>query len=216
MPVFKRKRSSSSGDAAQGVDETEGSSSLSESDSSDSDSYYSDSDLGSDRTSDSSDASSSSATAAGVRGPVSNLSFNQVLWGEEESASENCFQQNGKSQARVKKAMAAKCCARKCKQRLRFQNVMTVVASFWSLQKLSQDALLWSLQHPVWAPPKDEMDEDSSSTSGSQVKESIRWYLEGLVLTPHVNGSSLCLFCFESVTSAVGQVCLSAAWHSYS
>ncbi|CAE7786109.1 nlaIVM [Symbiodinium microadriaticum] len=65
-----------------------------------------------------------------------------VFHGDEDDASEDdVYQKNGKS-----------------KKRLVLKAVYILVASFWSLTKGGQDALLWSMQNPMWVPDSDDDD----------------------------------------------------------
>ena len=75
--------------------------------------------------------------------------------------------------------MKAKCCKQRCKRKLCMSAVVGIITSFWALRKPSQDALLWSLQHPVLAPVADDgdMDDEGSSSSGTEVKETISFML---------------------------------------
>ena len=179
MSMLKRKRPCNGNDAvvqASSSSELGGSESSSDySGDLDAESY--DSDAGS-----SEDSSRSSSTSCSLPDPatvkVTNLSFNQVLWGDDDSGSDDAFQQNGKCRKRICKAMRAKCCARGCKRQLCLHQVIGLVTAFWSLQKLSQDALLWSLQHPIFVEQKDESEELTSS-SGSEARETLSWYLQG-------------------------------------
>ena len=124
---------------------------------------------------------------------IASFSMNQILFGEEDSGSEDAYQSNGKSAKRVRKALQSGCCRRQCKRRLAFRSIMVLVTSFWALSKSGQDSLLWSLQHPVWTPQAESEDEESSNGSGSSSggssasgsSKSVRkvaWYLEGGVV----------------------------------
>ena len=45
--------------------------------------------------------------------------------------------------------------------------VLALVTAFWSLSKAGQDAVLWSMQHPIW-----ELEDDGSSSLGSESEDS--------------------------------------------
>ena len=167
MPASKRKRVSDTSSAANSS-----SPDYSSLDSDDAASYSSDSDL---------DASESASAGSAPAVKVANLSFNQVLWGEDDGSDDGAFQRNGKCTKRISCAMKAKCCKQRCKRKLCMSAVVGIITSFWALRKPSQDALLWSLQHPVLAPVADDgdMDDEGSSSSGTEVKETISWYLAG-------------------------------------
>lgn len=131
--------------------------------------------------SDNSSTGSSSSSTQSIACRVSNLSFNQVFHGDQDSDSEeDAYQKNGKSKRRIANAMKKRCCKRKCKKQLVFKAVCFLVTSFWSLTKGGQDALLWSMQNPLWVP-EEESDEDgdcNSSSVGSKTV-AVSWHLEG-------------------------------------
>ena len=160
-------------------------------DSSSGDAESSSSDGGSEDTSSSDDgseySSSSDDGSASQQNPaIASFSLSQVLFGEEDSGSEDAYQSNGKSVKRVRRALKTPCCARQCKRRLVFRTVMCLVTSFWALTKSGQDAILWSLQHPMWMPQAEDEEEETSGTSSSSSSSAsskttgnVAWYLEG-------------------------------------
>ena len=119
-----------------------------------------------------------SSESAELQAKVTDLSLNQVLFGDEDSSSDDCYQANGKSKDRIRKALQSPCCARKCKRNLAFKTVLRVVTCFWSLTKAGQDALLWSLQHPVWTV---QSDNDSDSSSGESDAKVVAWHIAGIL-----------------------------------
>ena len=166
MAGNKRKRSQASSETSSSAEET-----TSDTDTSDS----------SETESGNSSTGSSSSSAESVAHRVSNLSFNQVFHGDEDSDSEeDAYQRNGKSKKRIANAMKKKCCAQKCKKQLVFKMVCFLVSSFWSLTKGGQDALLWSMQNPLWVPEEgSDEDEESHSSSIAKKTVAVSWHLEG-------------------------------------
>ncbi|CAL1152588.1 unnamed protein product [Cladocopium goreaui] len=61
-------------------------------------------------------------------------------------------------------ALKRPCCKSRCKHNLTLKTVMTLVVTFWSLSKNSQDSLLWSLQNSSLM-----MDEGEPEDDGIQV-----------------------------------------------
>ncbi|CAE7321413.1 nlaIVM, partial [Symbiodinium necroappetens] len=104
-----------------------------------------------------------------------------VFHGDEDSDSEeDAYQRNGKSKKRIANAMKKRCCAQKCKKQLVFKMVRFLVSSFWSLTKGGQDALLWSMQNPLWVPEEgSDEDEESHSSSIAKKTVAVSWHLEG-------------------------------------
>ena len=153
---------------------------------------------------DSSDESSSEHEEPNAATRVTNLSFNLVMSGERDSDDDDddgCYAANGKDPARVKAALRTSCCKSKCKKHLSLRGLLVLVSSFWSLTKNAQDAVLWSMQHPVWTPNDDEESCESHSVSArksSKRKKSrsrsarrfyeqenackIAWHIEGCLI----------------------------------
>ena len=135
---------------------------------------------------------SCSSTSSGWDEPdttVVNFSFNSVMFGDDgDDSDDDVYQTNGKCKSRVSKAMRSPCCKAGCKQRLALRMVMCLVASFWSLTKGGQDALLWSIQHPVWSPgsPGDDECSDDDSCDSDPPVQKLSWHIEG--------GGLVCLF----------------------
>ena len=163
--------------------------------------------------------SSDGGSVSSKQGPkIASFSLSQVLFGEEDSGSEDAYQTNGKSGKRVRRALGTPCCRRQCKRRLVFRSVMALVCAFWGLTKSGQDAILWSLQHPVWTPHAEEEEQEdcsgTSSSSGSASSKStqnVAWYIEGGV-HGHVL-SSLCAVvstCVDCMLRVGHRVCRAA------
>lgn len=57
------------------------------------------------------------------------------------AGNDNTYQKNGKSTERVEMALQKTCCKRQCKRALSLKVVMTLVVTFWSLAKGSQDSM---------------------------------------------------------------------------
>ena len=121
---------------------------------------------------------------------VMNFSFNQLMSQDCDTGAADSYQRNGKSPARVKQALASKCCAARCKRGLKMRALMALITTFWALTKPAQDSVLWSLQHPVWTPGEargsssdsDDSDSDSSGASSSAYKQGqgkIFWHIHG-------------------------------------
>ena len=217
--VKRKKQQTSSAESGSG-DEGSSCSSESESGSYGESEYGSSSDGGSENGSsyggseNSSSYGGSDSGSASMRAPkIASFSLSQVLFGDEDSDSEDAYQSNGKSAKRVRKALKTSCCARRCKRQLAFKTVMCLVVSFWALSKSAQDALLWSLQHPMWTPPDEDEESSSSSTSagssatGSKSAKRVVWYLEGGVATG-------CQACNAAVCACVVIVCSGQATES--
>ena len=173
LPMVGRKRTRSETSSQSYSSDGDGSSTGSESSAEET----------SDGDSSSSNDASSTASSCSFTRRIANLSFNQVFHGDEDDASEDdVYQKNGKSKKRILKAMGKACCARKCKRRLVLKAVYILVASFWSLTKGGQDALLWSMQNPMWVPDSDDDDDagESASTCSSGARcVPVSWHLEG-------------------------------------
>ena len=127
---------------------------------------------------------------------VMNFSFNQLMSQDCDPGAADAYQRNGKSPARVKRALASKCCAARCKRDLKMRALMALITTFWALTKPAQDSVLWSLQHPVWTPGEaqgsssdsdsDDSDSDSSgsgscasSSASKQGRGKMFWHIHG-------------------------------------
>lgn len=92
------------------------------------------------------------------------------------------YAQKGQDPNRVREALHQGCCTSNCKRGLHFRLVMNMVCLFWSLPKVSQDSLLWSMQQCAQHVASDASSDDESDSANSVQRYKISWSLEGLSL----------------------------------
>ena len=99
-----------------------------------------------------------------------------------ESRDDSVYAKQAQDAERVKKALKTRCCKSDCKRGLPFKLVMRMVTLFWSLSKVSQDCVLWSMQqaaaHDIYKESEEGSDSDSEESGERSHK--IQWSIEGV------------------------------------
>ena len=139
-----------------------------------SESYYSESD-------DSGGSSASSEPAGGLQ-PSGLLWSQLVAMNEGQLDGDNSvFAKQATDKKRIKQVLREPCCKKNCKRALAWKLVLRMVVYFWSMPKVSQDNVLWSIQQKAGSTGDDgngsESESDASKSSG---KHKISWSIEGM------------------------------------
>ena len=121
---------------------------------------------------DNGESSTASEDETCLKGRSDMVLTNLMMFRGEETP-DDTYSENGKSVKRIKEVLKSNLCtcSRNCRKNVNFDVVYEVCASFWSLSKAAQDAVLWGIQTMSF-PKKVGNDEASSDTSSDEAYSS--------------------------------------------